>query len=143
MPSMTPIAATLIGLILSLVAAAGRAEVVAIVSASSPISALTKNEISDIFLGKAARFPDGRPVVPIDQAEASTVREVFYKQYTDRSPAQIKAYWSKIIFTGRGKPPKAVANDNEARTLVAANPHAIGYIERTSVDARVKVLLTQ
>lgn len=89
------------------------------------------------------RFPNGSPAVPIDQAEASAAREAFYTQVTGKSAAQIKAHWSKIIFTGRGKPPKAVSNGIEARTLIAANPRAIGDIDRDSVDGSVKVLLQQ
>jgi hypothetical protein len=58
------------------------------------------------------------------------------------SAAQIKAFWSKIIFTGRGQPPKAVANAEEAKKLVATNPNAITYIDRTMLDTSVKVVLT-
>jgi ABC-type phosphate transport system substrate-binding protein len=129
-----------IALALILASGAVSAEVVAVVSAKSTVTALSKNQVADIFLGKTARFPNGSPAVPIDQAEASAVREAFYLQITGKSPAQMKAHWSKIIFTGRGKPPRAVANNIEARKLIAANPQAIGYIERASVDASVKVL---
>jgi ABC-type phosphate transport system substrate-binding protein len=143
MPRMKHIASTLIGLALSVVTSAAPADVVAVVSARSTVTALSRNQVADIFLGKTARFPNGSPAVPIDQAEASTVREAFYSQFTGKSAAQMKAHWSKIIFTGRGKPPKAVSTGTEARTLIAANPQAIGYIERASVDDSVKVLLQQ
>lgn len=143
MPRKKHIGLTVIALALSLTTGAVRADVVAVVSAKSTVTTLSKNQVADIFLGKAARFPDGSPAVPIDQAEASPVRDMFYTQFIGKSAAQMKAHWSKIIFTGRGKPPKAVANDIEARTLIAANPQAIGYIERASVDSSVKVLLQQ
>jgi len=134
---------TVIGLALSLGTGEVQADVVAVVSSKSPISTLSKNQVADIFLGKAARFPDGSQAVPIDQAEASVIREEFYTKFTGKSPTQMKAHWSKIIFTGRGKPPKAVSNSIEAKKLIAANPQAIGYIERNSVDGSVKVLVQQ
>jgi ABC-type phosphate transport system substrate-binding protein len=134
---------TVIGLALSLATGAVQADVVAVVSSKSAVTTLSKNQVADIFLGKAARFPNGSPAVPIDQAEASIVREAFYTKFTGKSAAQMKAHWSKIIFTGRGKPPRVVSNSLEARTLIAANPQAIGYIERDSVDGSVKVLLQQ
>ena len=141
MPRVKHTGSTVIALALSLAAGAALADVVAVVSAKSTVTALSRSQVADIFLGKTARFPNGSPAVPIDQAEASAVRAAFYTEFTGRSAAQLKAHWSKIIFTGRGQPPKAVANGIEARTLIAANPQAIGYIERASVDNSVKVLL--
>ena len=122
-------------------AAAARAEdVVAVVSAKSAVTALNANQVADIFLGKTSRFPDGSQAVPIDQVEDSPVRDKFYAQFTGKSPAQVKAHWSKIIFTGRGQPPKQAANGIEARKLVADNPNAIGYIDSKLVDSSVRVL---
>jgi ABC-type phosphate transport system substrate-binding protein len=136
------IAIAAIELALGLTSIATRADVVAVVGARSPITNLSKNEVMAIFLGKRTRFPDGSSAVPIDQSEGSAAREEFYSQYADMSAAQIKAFWSKIIFTGRGQPPKAVANAEEAKKLVATNPNAITYIDRTMLDTSVKVVLT-
>src|SRR5688572_24835426 len=89
--------------------AAVRAEdVVPVVSAKSPITALSTAQVADIFLGKTSRFPDGSPAVPLDLAEDSPERDRFYAQYTGKSPAQVKSHWAKIIFTGRGQPPRQV-----------------------------------
>jgi ABC-type phosphate transport system substrate-binding protein len=117
------------------------ADVVAVVGANSPISSLSRAEVMDIFLGRRTRFPDGSAAVPIDQSEGSAVRDEFYTTFAAMSAAQIKAFWSKIIFTGRGQPPKAVANGDEAKKLVAANLNAITYIERDKVDSSVRVVL--
>lgn len=133
----------IIGLALSLGASGAAAEVVAVVSASNPVSTLSRNQVADIFLGKANRFPDGSQAVPIDQAEGSAAREEFYFKFAGKSPAQLKAHWSKVIFTGRGQPPPEVSNDVEEKELIVKNPHAIGYIERKQVDGSVKALLTQ
>jgi ABC-type phosphate transport system substrate-binding protein len=121
-------------------AAARADDVVAVVSARSPIAALNANQVADIFLGKTSRFPDGSVAVPIDLDEDSPAREKFYIQLTGKSPAQMKAHWSKIIFTGRGQPPRQVATDAEAKKAIAENPNAIGYIDASQVDASVKVL---
>ena len=115
-------------------------EVVAVVSAKSAINSLATHQVADIFLGKASRFPDGSIAVPIDQHEDSPAREKFYVQLTGKSPAQMKAHWSKIIFTGRGQPPRQVATNAEAKKAIAENPNAIGYIDASQVDASVKVL---
>jgi len=77
------------------------AEVVAVVSTKSPISTLSKGQIIDIFLGRRTHYPDGTLAVPIDQTEGSAERNEFYNKIADMSAAQVKAFWSKIIFTGR------------------------------------------
>lgn len=128
-------------LILSLAAGTATADVVAVVSSMSTVTTLSKAQMTDIFLGKVTRFPNGAQAIPIDQAEGSSARDEFYLNFAGKSPAQIKSHWSKIIFTGRGQPPKAVSNSVEARKLIAANPQAISYIERSAVDSSVKVLV--
>jgi len=137
------IRALLIGLALSLASATARADVVAVVSAKSAITTLSKSQTADIFLGRVSRFPDGSPAVPIDEAEGSTARETFYSKVAGKSAAQMKAYWSKIIFTGRGQPPKEVTSDAEMKHRLAENPKAIGYIDQSLVDDSVRVVLWQ
>jgi ABC-type phosphate transport system substrate-binding protein len=68
------------------------------------------------------------------------VRDRFYAQYTGKSPAQVKAHWSKIIFTGRGQPPVQAANNAEVKKMIAQNPSAIGYIDQSLVDESVRVI---
>jgi ABC-type phosphate transport system substrate-binding protein len=125
---------------LGLSAMAATADVVVVVSSTSQVMTLSKSQAVDIFLGKSARFPDGSPAVPIDQAEGTAVRDEFYSSFAGKSAAQIKAHWSKIIFTGRGRPPKSVSNSDATKRLLAENPRAIGYVERNLVDNSVKVL---
>jgi ABC-type phosphate transport system substrate-binding protein len=129
-----------IGLAVGLGIGVAQADSVAVVSARSTVTALSKDQVSDIFLGKLSRFPDGVLAVPIDQEEGSGSRDDFYRRLTDKSPAQLKAYWSKIIFTGRGQPPGTVANGAEVKRRLAANPAAIGYIDSKLVDESVRVL---
>jgi ABC-type phosphate transport system substrate-binding protein len=130
----------LIAIACSLGGGAAMADVVAVVSAQSPITNLSKNQLLDIFLGRTNRYPNGTPALPIDQAEGSTLRDEFYSKLAGQTAAQIKAYWSKIIFTGRGQPPPTVANDEEAKKRIRDNPAAIGYIDRAMVDDSVRIV---
>ena len=132
---------SVIGLALSLGVGAAQTDVVAVVSAKSPVMTLSKNQVADIFLGKTARFPNGSPAAPVDQVEGARARDEFYSKFTGKSAAQLKAHWSKIIFTGRGQPPKEVSNSDAVKQRLLANPNAIGYIERSSVDGSVRVVL--
>jgi ABC-type phosphate transport system substrate-binding protein len=129
-----------LALALTLVVNTVAADVVAVVSKTSTITSLSNAQLTDIFLGKVSRFPNGALAVPIDQVEGSPARDEFYAIFASKSPAQVKSLWAKIIFTGRGQPPKTVSNSSAVRKLLAANPQAIGYIERSSVDNSVKIL---
>jgi len=131
---------TIFGAGLILTMAAARGDVVAVVSDRSAVVSLSKNQVVDIFLGRAARFPNGNQAVPIDQAEGAAARDEFYIRFAGKTAAQIKAHWSKIIFTGRGQPPRAVSNSGEIKKLLASNPNGIGYIEQSDVDGSVKVV---
>lgn len=116
------------------------ADVVAVVSSKSAITTLTKNEVVDIFLGKVSRFPNGVHAVPIDQAEDSAAREEFYAKLAGKSAAQMKAYWAKIIFTGRGQPPQEMRSNAEMKKRIAESPSAIGYLDSSFVDDSVRVV---
>lgn len=132
----------LIGLLLGLFGTTASAEVVVIVSHKNPLQALHEEQVADIFLGKTSNFPDGAKAVPIDQATSSAAREEFYRKVTGKSPPLMKAYWSKLIFTGRGQPPRELPDSAAIRKRVADNPHFIGYIDKSAVNASVKVVLT-
>ncbi|MEJ0006953.1 MAG: hypothetical protein WDM77_11450 [Steroidobacteraceae bacterium] len=120
------------------------AEEVVVVSAKSAITTLSKTQVADIFLGKTTRFPNGSQAVPIDQAEGTLARDEFYTWIVGKSAAQMKAYWSKIIFTGRGQPPKAVPSSADSKKLIVANPNTIGYLEPKLIDDTLRaVTVTQ
>ena len=130
----------LIGLALGLMNSVAMADIVVVVSAKSPVGALSKAQVEDIFLGKTIRFPDGALAVAIDQPEGSAIRNEFYDKVVGKTAAQIKAYWSKIIFTGRGQPPPSVSNTVEMMKRISANPAAIGYIDRDMMNDTVRAV---
>jgi len=128
------------GLAMVLASPTAIGDVVAVVSAKSGITTLTKTQLADIFLGKASRFPDGTQAVPVDQAEDAPARAEFYLKLAGRSAPQMKAYWSKIIFTGRGQPPQEVRSSAELKKRIAQDPAAIGYIDESLLDDTVRVV---
>lgn len=115
-------------------------EIVVVVSADNPVREIPRLYLADIYLGRISRFPAEQPAVPIDQAPDSPARERFYETFLGRSQAEIKAHWSKIIFTGRGRPPRNVPTSAEVKEVVAGDPRVIGYIERRLVDDSVRVV---
>jgi ABC-type phosphate transport system substrate-binding protein len=115
-------------------------DVVLVVSLKSEVSTLTTEQVVDIFLGKTSTFPNGVRVIPIDQQEGTNEREMFYHEFIGKTAAQVRTYWSKIVFTGKGYPPIEVAPSDRVKRVVRDNPNYIGYIDRRDVDASVKVI---
>ena len=104
-------------------------------------AALDKSSISRIFLGKAKSFPGGGQAVPINLADGSGGSNDFNDKVLNKSASQLKAYWSKLVFTGKGTPPKTVDSDAEMIALISANPNMIGFVEGSG-DGSVKVVAT-
>jgi len=112
------------------------AEVVVVVNPSAPQASMTRDEVAQYFLGKSTAL------APVDQPESAPIRAEFYKKVADKDMSQVKALWSKLVFTGKATMPKEVGGSADVRKAVAANPKAIGYIEKSAVDATVKVIYT-
>lgn len=126
---------------MSTVTARTHADVVVIVSAKSPITRLTAEQTARIFLGKTNSFPDDGDAVPVDQAEGSAIRDEFYSKVVHKNSSQLAAYWAKVIFTGDGRPPGKLESNVAVRKAVAKNPKIIGYIDKSTVDKSVRVIL--
>jgi len=110
------------------------AEVVVVVNPKAAESTLGKEQVAQFFLGRSTAM------TPIDQPDGTPLRAEFYKKVTDKDTSQIKALWSKLVFTGKATMPKEVADSAAVKAAVAANPKAIGYIDKSAVDATVKVV---
>lgn len=117
------------------------AQLVVIVSANNPVTSLSENEVADIYLGRTSQLPSGAEVRPIDLADDAANRASFYRIVCGKSPAQLRSYWSKLIFTGEGQPPREVADAEAMKKLVASGTNVIGYIDKAQLDASVKPVL--
>lgn len=112
------------------------AEIVVIVSPANQASRMFTEQAAQFFLGKSNQF------TPVDQGKESAIRREFYQKVTGKTLAQVEGVWAKIEFSGKGTMPKSYPNDAAVKKAVAADPHAIGYIDKASVDDSIKVLLT-
>ncbi len=116
------------------------AELVVIVHPSNN-NQLDEATISKIYLGREKSFADGQSVVPLALADSAPASTAFNDAVLKKSSSQLKAYWSKLVFTGKGTPPKEIGSEEEMLKLVATNPSVIGYVDASKVDASVKVAL--
>jgi ABC-type phosphate transport system substrate-binding protein len=111
------------------------AEIVVIVNPKNPASRMFSEQAAQFILGKSTLF------TPIEHTEGP-LRNEFSQKVLGKDSAQVKAQWSKLVFTGKGTAPKEYGSSAEVKKAVAADVQAIGYIEKSAVDDSVKVILT-
>lgn len=122
-------------------AQADSAQYQVVVNAANPVSALSRNEVSRLFLKKTTVWHDARPVVIVDQRVTAPTRVAFTRDVHGRQVASVTSYWQQMIFAGRAVPPVEKATDADVAAYVAVNPAAIGYVSAgTSLPATVKVV---
>ncbi|HME39715.1 MAG TPA: hypothetical protein VKG63_12245 [Steroidobacteraceae bacterium] len=122
--------------------AATAEEIAVIVNPKNATASVTADQVEQIFLGKTTSLPGGGNATPVDQADGSPIRDDFYQKATGKSSAQVKAIWSRLIFSGKSTPPKPLGSSADVKKQVASDPSGIGYIEKSAADASVKVVLT-
>lgn len=129
----------LITLLLLASISAVRAELLVIGHVKNNIESLTAKQVQDIYMGRIRVLPNGKFALPIDQP--SPLRAEFYEKLTGRPVEQINAYWARIMFTGQASPPQQLPSDEVVMQTVRENEGAIGYINKSTVDNTVRVLL--
>ncbi len=112
------------------------AEIAVIVNPKNPATRMFSEQAGQFFIGKSALF------TPIEYTDGTAIRGEFYTKVLQKEPAQVKAIWSKLIFTGKGTAPQEFKTAADVKKAVAADVNAIGYIDKSAVDDTVKVILT-
>jgi len=110
-----------------------------IVNPSNPVSSISREEVSRIFLKKTTKFSDGRGASPLDLPANSPTRESFSKDIHGKSSSAVDAYWQQLIFSGRDIPP-AQKSESGVLEFVRSNGNAIGYVPSGADTAGVKVI---
>lgn len=131
----------LITLLLLLCSTNLHAETLVVVGHKSPIDNLSEDEVSNIFLGKISYLKHVGRITPITLNEERHYY-AFYKRISGKSPAQVNSYWTTLIFTGKGKPPKEIRSREELLQVLANNPGAVAFVPDSALHSNLKVVHT-
>jgi ABC-type phosphate transport system substrate-binding protein len=137
---MRPLRAALAALLLAAALPAAAEDFKVVVNPENPVAELTTPQLSRLFLKKTIRWPEGRPVQPVEPASAK-LREQFARSVHEKSLSALKSYWNQLIFSGRDVPPLERPDDAGVMAYVRAEPGAIGYVSPGADVAGLKVLL--
>ena len=116
-------------------------EPVVIVNLQSGVDKLSRDEVTNLFMGRQKRLPSGIVALPVEQAQPAPTRARFYQLLVKKDLPDINAYWARLFFSGQAQPPRQVPSAAEVLELVAGNKGAIGVMDGAFVDRRVRVVL--
>jgi hypothetical protein len=114
---------------------------VVVMSAASGIESLNQDQVTNIFMGRFRQLPNGAAARPIDQPPGDPIRADFYQRLVHKQPSEIKAYWSRLIFSGKTSPPRQAKSREEIVTWLLKDPGAVGYLRPDQLDTRIKPVL--
>ncbi len=115
-------------------------ETVLVTAHNGPVAKLSRKEAEQLYLGHRTTLDDGTPVMLADLPTGAE-RNHFYSSLTGKNPSQIRAHWSRQVFTGRALPPREAANLQQAQQWIAETPGMIGYLPDTAADGSLTILL--
>jgi len=116
-------------------------EPVVIVNLQSGVDKLSRDEVTNLFMGRQKRLPSGIVALPVEQAQPAPTRARFYQLLVKKDLPDINAYWARLFFSGQAQPPRQASSAAEVIELVAGNKGAIGVVDGAFVDRRVRVVL--
>lgn len=115
------------------------AEILVIVNKANSLRSISAQDLKNIYLGKTRKFPNGQSAEAFNLDYDGT-REKFEAKVLGKNKSALGRYWSKRIFTGKGKPPKSVGDDRAMIENVSRQTDAIGYIKGGQPTNKVKVI---
>jgi ABC-type phosphate transport system substrate-binding protein len=122
-------------------AACVHAQISIIANKSVPVNSIEMGNVNQIYLLKARTWSNGTSINPIIlKSENETCKQFFSALGTDFM--EMKKFWMKLQLTGAGKPPEGVGSEDEVISKVESTPGAIGFVNASKVNSKVKVLLT-
>jgi len=115
------------------------ANVVVVVAKHSEIQSLEDKHVANIFLARTSRFPNGEKARPIE-LKNEALRNDFYLQISGKSSKQLYAYWTTLVFTGKGKPPRSYGDGATLQEKLLSQPGGITYLPLEQVTADMKIV---
>lgn len=117
------------------------ADLVVVVGKDALVDNVSTEDLRRLFKGQI-RALDGTRVALLDMPEGSSIRDDFYYRLLHKHAAQMRSFRARMIFTGKGAPPRAVSGLSEMKVLLRAGDKVyIGYMDSSQVTPDLRVLL--
>ena len=103
-------------------------------------TALSPDEVAQIYLRRKRFWDDGTTIVPLNLPSQAPLRVRFSQLVLNLTGPRLADYWNRLYFDGV-LPPATLASTEAVRRYVASDPNAIGYVPVAEVDGSVRVIL--
>ena len=121
---------------------AGTEEVDVVVSKANNVAPLSREEVRRIFMGDKSSWPGGKRITVLMLAPDQPERFVILQAVFKMNESDYTKYFLQAAFPGRVQAaPKDLPSAARMKSRLAANPYAIGYLNKGDVDDSVRVLL--
>lgn len=118
---------------------ASYADIAVVVPEDSSVEPLNRRQLSNLFLSRSNRFSNGDRAIPLE-IKNNPLRKGFYQYITKKTPTQLKSYWTTLIFTGKGKPPKTFSDKDELVDYMKKHEGSVTYLHSSEVTPLMKVI---
>ena len=115
-------------------------KIVVVTNFNNDVQVLDKKGLIDLFMGKYSAFPNGKEATPIDVELDSELKSQFYKSLVGLPLARVNAYWSRLKFSGRVKPPAVEQTLDDIKQRLEQDESALAYVYESTVTYSMKVV---
>src|SRR6266849_10298403 len=116
-------------------------EVDIVVNKSNNVGPLSREEVRRIFMGEKSSWPGGKRITVLMLAADQPERGVILRAVFKMNESDYTKYFLHAAFTGHVQAaPKNLVSAAQMKARLAANPNAIGYLNKEGVDDSVRVL---
>ena len=102
---------------------------------------LSKSKVRMLYRGKL-KYLQGEKIELSDLSLKNPARHEFYQVLLGKDIAQMNAYWARLSFSGKARPPKEITPDNIKMLLdwASEKKSRIGYASLDLLPSNAKVL---
>jgi len=115
-------------------------KIVVVTNPNNDVQVLDKKGLIDLFMGKYSAFPNGKQATPIDIDRDDELKGQFYKSLVGLPLARVNAYWSRLKFSGRVKPPAIEQTIDDVMQRLEEDESALAYVYESYVTDKMKVV---
>ncbi|WP_374090202.1 substrate-binding domain-containing protein [Methylomicrobium lacus] len=111
-----------------------------VVNSANPQRNISRTGLNAIFNMRLRHWNDESPITVYVLQDEDPLHKTFCKQKLLVFPQQIRNGWNRLVFSGTGQAPLAIATQEEMAKRISETPGAIGYLSGKDLTANVKIL---
>tara|TARA_A200000113_G_scaffold92257_2_gene82645 strand:+ start:1096 stop:1539 length:444 start_codon:yes stop_codon:yes gene_type:complete len=115
-------------------------KIVVVTNRNNDVQLIDKKGLIDLFMGKYSAFPNGKEATPIDVELETELKSQFYQSLVGLPLARVNAYWSRLKFSGRVKPPAIEQTIDDIKLRLEEDESALAYVYESYVTDNMKVV---